>query len=214
MIHLGGPAETVGATGSLSLVSVADLQVYLDLPPGENDTYHQVLLDTVHMSAFRLMGGRFIKIPSVDFDEVVDIEQARRTLFLAQKPITSITAIDLGEMTSDGTFTSSNTLTTDEYYTDKPSGRIYTRWPGVWPKGQDIVRVRYKAGFSTVPADLKAAVCRWVSVLLVRIDAKNYHAIAHSSGNESTSFTLEEIPEASARVFEMYSLRSAYMPQG
>lgn len=203
-LRLAGPPETIGASGTLSLVTLAEALAYLNKPSdsgGPFDVLIQMFIDSVSTGAFGIMGGRFLKQPA-DFFDFVFTPESDRVILLHQFPIVSISQIEHGHMTANGVWSSSGTIATTDYYADNRNGRIY----GSWPDGiLHSIRVRWQAGYATVPADAKEAALMWVGVKRSRQINGRWDVLAQQGPTEGYSFGAE-LPAASANIFAKYAI--------
>lgn len=201
-LQLAGPDATTGASGTLTLVSVAETEAYLEKPgdAGAFDALVQTLIDSACWGAFGLMGGRFLKRPQTEFDFVMTPDDDEY-IYLHQYPVGTISLIEVGYMTANATWTASYTPIATDWYADKRSGKIY----GLWGSSAHSVRVKWSGGFSTVPADAKEAVMQWVGVKLSRLRKARWDASSMQSQNEGWTYT-DELPGAAASVFAKYAL--------
>ena len=204
-LQLSGPAETVGASGTLTLATLAETQAYLETPSdsgGAFDLLVQSLIDSVSVSAFGIMGGRFLKRPATSFDVVFTPVGDLEVLFLHQYPIGSISSIQLGYMSQDGTFSATQNLTGTDWYSDARSGRIYASLP----TGRHSVRVVWTGGYVTVPQDAKEALFQWVGVKLRNVRLSSWGALSIQSENEARAYSVEEIPGFARGIFGKYAI--------
>ena len=207
-LQLAGPAESVGAAGTLTLCSLAEFQAYIEKPGdsgGAFDILCQTLIDSASHGAFGLMGGRYLKRPATSFDFVLSPDSPE-VLWLNQYPIGTISSIQLGRLTGNGVWESSQSLLATEYYADPRSGRVYS-FSG-WPESKHSVRVVWTGGFDTVPADAKEALIQWAGVKLNRLRKGRWDI--RTMQDATTGFTFEnELPQSSAGVFAKYSIPEA-----
>ena len=204
-VQIAGPAETVGAAGTLTLATLAETLAYLEQTSdsgGPFDLLVQSLIDSVSVAAFGIMGGRFLKRPATAFDFAFTPLGSLDALFLHQFPVGTITSIDYGYMSQDGTFSAQQTPQATEWYADRRSGRIYATLP--W--GKHSVRIVWTGGYVTVPQDAKEALFQWVGVKLARIKTARWDATSMQGANEARTFREQEIPVFSRDVFAKYAI--------
>ena len=201
-LQLAGPAETVGAAGTLTLVTVAEVQAYIEKPAeAAFDLLLQTLIDSASTGAFGLMGGRFLKRPATEFDFVLSPE-TEEVVFLHQFPVGAVSLLEAGSMTANGVWTASHTFATTEYYVDARSGRLYASWPS----DRHSIRVRWSGGYATAaPPDAKEALMQWVAVKLQRLRKGRWDVRSMSGPTESYSFD-NELPQSAAVVFSKYAV--------
>ena len=203
-LQLAGPPETTGASGTLTLVSLAEQLAYLEKPSdsgGPFDVLIQMLIDSASVGAFAKMGGRFLKLPVDNFDFVFTPEIGG-VIHLHQYPIATIALVEIGSMTADQVWSPVGAaLGTNSYYADKRSGRLY----GDWPTSLHSVRVRWTAGYSSVPVDAKEALMQWVGVKRSRQKQGRWDVLSIQGATEGYSFA-GEIPASADAVFAKYAL--------
>jgi hypothetical protein len=201
-IAIAGPAETVGSSGTLTLVTVAEANAYLEKPAdaGAQDALLQILIDGVSFSAFALMGGRFLKRPSTPFDVVFTPRGDGSAIWLPQWPIGTISSIQLGNIASDQTFNPTTTLIATDWYSEPRSGRVYGSFP---LNVLHSVRVVWTGGYTAIPQDAKDAALQWVGVKLSRIRAARWDQSAMQKADQGASY-LDECPKSALDTFLRY----------
>lgn len=196
-LQLDGPAETTGAGGTLNFVSLAEVLVYLEQQSdsgGSFDTLVQKLIDSVSVSAFGLMNGRFLVRPSTEFDFVFTPEQ-EDVIFLPQYPVGTVSVVELGYMSANGTWSSSESVAVENYYVESLTGRIY----GSWPVQRHSVRIKWPGGYTAAPEDAKEAAAKWVGVKLQRARVARWDVTSQTKGGtESATYTAELPPDVAA----------------
>jgi hypothetical protein len=206
---LDGPDATTGAGGTLSLVTLAEFQAYIneDADAGPLDARQQTLIDSACYGAFSLMGGRFLLRPATEFDYVLSPFDAGNTLFLPQYPLGTISVLEIGYMSANGVWTSQRTVASGDYYADAESGRVY----GAWPLGMHTVRVSWPGGYTSalVPADAKEAVMMWAAVKMQRVRRSRWDVKTLQAASEGYSYTDTDLPEVARATFQKYSLATA-----
>jgi len=208
IVRLAGPAKTTGVGGTLSIVTLAEFQAYIneDSEAGV-DARQQILLDSACYGAFSAMGGRFILRPATEFDMVLSSIDIGETIFLPQYPIGTISVLELGYMSGNGIWTSQTTVTTGDYYVDSDTGRVY----GNWPLTLHSIRVKWPGGFlaADVPADVKEAVMIWAAVKLQRARRSRWDVKTLQAASEGYAYIETDLPESAAAIFRKYSLATA-----
>lgn len=134
----------------MSLVTLAEVRGYLSLAAGVADTTLQMLI-TNYSGVVNNFCGRDFEIKS--FYEEVDIEGAtEQSIKLSNLPIVSVVAL-----TDNGSLVAS-----DDYHVYR-QGRISLE-SDYFTEGFKKVSVSYVAGFTPVPADIKLAVEKLISI--------------------------------------------------
>ena len=205
-LQLAGPAETVGAAGTLTLVTVAEVQAYIEKPAeAAFDALLQILIDSACTGAFGIMGGRFLKRPATAFDFVLTPE-TEEVLFLPQYPIGTVSAVEAGYMSANNVWTATHVFASTDYYAESRSGRLYSQWPS----DRHSVRVTWTGGHVTPPSDAKDAVMQWVGVKLQRLRKARWDVRSMSGPTESYSFE-DELPQSAASILAKYAIPEASM---
>lgn len=201
-LRLTGPAESYGSSGTLSLVSVAEVLAHMEQTgdAGSFDALIQSYIDAVSAAAYGRMHGRFIKRPTTPFDYVITPIN-RDTVFLHQWPIGTVSTVEIGYMVGS-TWTSTQTLTAVDYTLDSERGLLIGY--GGFPDAQLSVRVEWTGGYTAVPPDLKEAVYKWVITKLVRKREGRIDATSQSGPTEGYTFE-DELLKASRDIFQKYS---------
>lgn len=196
------------STAHYALISVAELKPYLrdaGLTGGGEDAILTTIVDGLNRDAFSLMRGRFVLDSGITWDQVYDTK-ASRFIYMQQKPIVSVALLEQGYY-QDGTWTTLEAFTSDDYQIDANVGRLVRMQPWNWPATTFGMRVQYRAGFSAVPADLKLAMARWGKVLWNRILANRMDVTSVSHETEGTQYRMSELPDETARCLEFYALK-------
>lgn len=202
-LQLDGPAETTGASGTLNFVSLAEVLVYIEQQSdsgGAFDTLLQKLIDSVCVSAFGLMNGRFLKRPTTEFDYVFTPENDD-VLFLPQYPVGTVSVVELGYMSANGIWTASQTVAAEDFYVESVTGRIY----GSWPRVRHSVRIKWPGGYTAAPEDAKEAAAKWVGVKLQRSRVARWDVTSQTKGGTDSATYTAELPPEVAAIWSKYS---------
>lgn len=203
---LAGPQPTTGVGGTLSLVTLANFQAYINESSdsgGPKDTVHQTVLDAACRGAYNRMGGRYLLRPATEFDYVMQSQDDGSRVYLPQYPVGAISVLELGYMSADATWTSQKTVTSNEYYLDARSGIL----KGVWPLQLDSIRVKWTGGYTSaeLPADAKEAVMIWAGVKYQRTLRSRWDIKSNSAGQESAVYIETDIPDYVAQILSQYT---------
>lgn len=201
-IRINGPAETYGASGTLSLVSLAEVQAYMEQTgdAGPFDALIQSLIDSVSATAYGLMHGRFLKRPTAEFEYAITPIN-NTTVFLHQWPVGTVSLLELGYMLGN-TWTTVQTLTSVDYTVDKEKGLLIGY--GGFPATQFGVRVNWTGGYTAVPPDAKEACFKYVMTKLIRKRKGRIDATTQSGPTEGYTFE-DELPKAARVIFQKYA---------
>lgn len=151
----------------MALLELEELKDYL----GITSTTQDVILDIIRLgvvAAVENQTGR--EFESQARTEYYD-GPGERLLILNHRPVTAVTSVhvDSTGYAGQGTtpFESSSEWTQGDYFFIRPPVEASERNPGileaingVWTKGRGNIKVVYTAGYSTLPEDLKLAVCQ------------------------------------------------------
>ena len=141
------------------------LQTYKDLEGLKSNT-DDTRLSAIITSASQLVktycGNSLIDFVTEEKIETISVEFPSTKVQLTESPIISVTTVEEKESSAD----SYTTLSSAEYFVDTITDSIVRLSAGkekLWETGFGTVKVTYKAGYTTLPADLKLAVCDLVT---------------------------------------------------
>ncbi len=183
------------ALESYALVTWATVKDQLNLEDSEQTRAELVInaaSETANRYAQRTLGA-------ADYTEDID-GTGTRSVFVAQFPVNSLTAVYLD---SDRAFGSDTEVTDYVLYSD--IGKL-TRPEAYWTKGVQNVRVEYNAGYASVPAEIQLAVLEVVAYNWRRIASQSIGVRSMSGEGVQTEFELT-VPTNAQRVFESYRRR-------
>ena len=142
------------------------LQTYKDLEglkSNNDDTRLAAIVTSVSQLVKTYCANSLVDFVTEEKIENLNIEFASSKVQTTESPIISVTKVEEKQANA----TSYNTLTTDtDYYVDEPTDTIIRLSSGrekSWETGFGTVKLTYKAGYVTLPADLKLAVCDLVT---------------------------------------------------
>ena len=147
-----------------NLITLATYKTAEGIQSTKDDAKLELLIDSVSQLVKTYCNNSFVDYYNTDKIEYFNISYNTTFIQLSECPLRLVYSNDqdativptVSERTQFGeTYT---VLTNDtDYYIDTGIDAIY-RIGGSWPTGPGSVKVQYKAGYSTVPADLKLAV--------------------------------------------------------
>lgn len=202
-VRINGPSESYGASGTLSLVSVSEVQAYMEQTGdsgGPYDTLIQTLIDAVSASAYGLMHGRFLKRPAAEFEYAIT-PVASDMVFLHQWPVGTISLVEIGYMLGN-VWQTTQTVNSTDYTLDTQKGILIGY--GGFPATQFGVRVNWTGGYTSVPPDAKEAAIKHVVTKLIRKRKGRIDATSQAGPTESYTFE-DELPKAARIIFQKYS---------
>jgi len=153
-------------------------------------------------------GNSFVDYYSSNKTEEFNIDWGTHIVQLTESPIVSIVSVE--ERQSYGSSYSTLTTGSNEYYLDtKTDSILRTNDSGRyqnWPKGVGAIKVVYRAGYSSVPEDLKLAVNDLVTYYL-KDEHKQRQSIAGATlQNQGSSSQRQDVgfPDHIKRVLDLY----------
>jgi len=142
------------------------LQTYKDLEglkSNNDDTRLAAIVTSVSQLVKTYCANSLVDFVTEEKIENLNIEFASSKVQTTESPIISVTKVE----EKNATATSYITLTADtDYYVDTDTDTIIRLSGGrekSWETGFGTVKLTYKAGYVTLPADLKLAVCDLVT---------------------------------------------------
>lgn len=186
-----------------ALVSVDDLRVWLRMATYTYDEGQ--VMETVINSItdrFEEETGRHILNADRDTVERLDGFGAPH-VNLSRFPVISVS--ELLALATDGSTSETFTVTGSAVYVT-PTGRLIVQGQSDLPRGVANIKVTYKAGFATVPNEIRIAALQWGAELF-RAWAKEREPIESISiGNQTTTFFNDSIPTKVQAVIERYRI--------
>lgn len=154
---------------SYALTSVANVKAYLDITTSTKDTLIELLINGCTDWIEAECGNRRFKDSTTDITEYYDGDYdstGRDKIFLKQFPINSITSVSYksgGNISPTWVDYSLN-----DYERNDEQGVLYfanetRQYLLALPRGRQIVKVVYKAGYITIPSDLELCCIKLVA---------------------------------------------------
>jgi hypothetical protein len=135
----------------MSLTSVNNVKAYAGITGSTDDSLLASLVLSCDEAVKSLLLGRVLE--SANYTEVYD-GSGREELVLKQRPVTAITEVKFDSDWGFGDDIEAETLA--DFQADSGTGIAYWR-NGKWPRGRRNVRVKYTAGYATLPKDVVQA---------------------------------------------------------
>jgi hypothetical protein len=181
------------------LVATADLKSYLQITG--------ITYDTI-LASIKASVEAWMKIYCRDpflvaqYTEYYDGHGSSR-LHVRHYPITSIDEVNID---SDRTFAvATKVATADIIQSDQSNSEgVIELFGEVFSQGQKNVKVLYKAGYSSVPADLQLAVKIICAREFLIQDKKMAGIVSQSVSDKTLSLNLEEIPRNAWTILQAY----------
>ena len=188
-----------------NLITLATYKTAEGIQATKDDAKLELLIDSVSQLVKTYCNATFVDYYTNAKTEYFNINYNEAFIQLEEGPI--VMGDDAPVVSERLDFTSSyTTLTQDQdYYVDTDLDSIY-RIGTPWPKGPGAVKVVYKGGYATVPADLKLAVIDLVTYYH-KDEHKARQTIAGASiqNNASTSQRNNvAFPDHIKRVLDLY----------
>ena len=185
------------------LVTLEDYKTYKKITKTDADTELQYIIDSVNVLVRTFVGHSIIDYYTTARVETFNVQQGQAALQLNEWPVKEVVSVQTRE-DYDKAYV---TMDPVEYYVDPDVDCIYVHGKAAyWPEGFGAVKVTYKAGYATVPLDLRMA-CLDLVHMYVKEEYKEKRAIGNTSIDNSTSRASSlatEWPIHIIRVLDMY----------
>lgn len=142
------------------MADLITLREYKDMEGIQNpkDDYNlSQLITSVSQLVKTYCGNTFVDFYSTDKVETFTIDWGTHLVQLTESPVVSVSAVE----TRDSVTSSYQAVTSTNYYLDENTDTVlYVTGSSYrnWPRGPGAVKITYRAGYSTLPSDLKLAV--------------------------------------------------------
>ena len=142
------------------MADLITLREYKDMEGIQNpkDDYNlSQLISSVSQLVKTYCGNTFIDYYSTDKTDTFSIDWDTHLVQLTESPVVSVSAVE----TRDSVTSSYQAVTSTNYYLDYNTDTVlYVTGSNYknWPKGPGAVKITYRAGYSSLPGDLKLAV--------------------------------------------------------
>lgn len=185
------------------LVTLNDYKTYKKLTKTDADVELQYIIDSVNVLVRTFVGHSIIDYYTTPYVETFNIQQGQTALQLNEWPIVQVISIQKRDDFSQPY----QTVDPTEYYVDVDVDCVFIHGKGTyWPEGFGAVKVTYRAGYQTVPLDLRMA-CLDLVHMYVKEEYKEKRTIGSTSIDNSTSkgsSLATEWPIHIIRVLDMY----------
>ena len=192
---------------------MADLTTLIDYKAAEGiispkeDARLNFLIPSVSELVKTYCGNSFVDYYSSNKVENVNVDWDTHIIQLSESPVNSIVSVE--ERPNYGSSYLTLTTTAYEYYLDTVTDSVIRTTNGTyknWARGPGAVRVTYKAGYATLPSDLRLAVFDLITYYL-KDEHKERRSIAGASiQNQSSSSQRNNVafPDHIKRVLDLY----------
>ena len=189
-----------------NLITLADYKTAEGIQSTKDDAKLELLIESVSQLVKTYCNATFVDYYTNAKTELFNINYSESFIQLEEGPVVTTVGNKPVVYERENTTSSYNTLTEDtDYYIDEGLDSIY-RLDTTFPKGPGSVKVVYKAGYATVPADLKLAVIDLITYYH-KDEHKSRQTIAGASiqNNASTSQRNNvAFPDHIKRVLDLY----------
>jgi hypothetical protein len=186
------------------LVTLEDYKTYKKLTKTDTDLELQYIIDSVNVLVRTFVGHSIIDYYTTPYVESFNVKENQVSLQLKEWPIVQVVSV---ETRSDYNMPYV-AMDPVEYYVDTAVDCIYLHGKSspYWTTGFGAVKVTYKAGYASIPLDLRMA-CLDLVHMYVKEEYKEKRSIGNASIDNSTSRASSlatEWPIHIIRVLDMY----------
>ena len=189
------------------LITLANFKIAKKLTATTDDVLLESLIDSVSQLVKTYCGNSFVDYYATDKTQTFNVTWGTNILQLTESPVNTITSVK--ERTSYDSDYSTLTEAAYEFYFDPVSDCVYrTNSAGFinWQFGPGSVQIAYKAGYATIPLDLKLAVVDLIW-FYYKDEYKERRSIGSTSiSNDATSSLSQNVdfPDHIKRVLDLY----------
>lgn len=185
------------------LVTLEDYKTYKKITKTDADTELQYIIDSVNVLVRTFVGHSIIDYYSTPFVEIFNVKEGQAALQLNEWPIKEVVSVETRE-DYDKPYV---VMDPAEYHVDPDVDCIYIHGKSAyWTSGFGAAKVTYKAGYATVPLDLRMA-CLDLVHMYVKEEYKERRTIGNTSIDNTSSRAnalATEWPVHIIRVLDMY----------
>lgn len=198
---------TVAINGE-NLITLTQYKEQMEITTTTNDAKLNALITSVSQLVKTYCANSFLDYNAADKTESISIHDKNvYEVILTESPIISVSMVEIREATNEAY----TTLTPDDDYSiDLVTDSLFRLSGGItykaWPTGPASVKVTYRAGYVTLPADLKLAVVDLVTYYH-KEEHKVRQSLAGGSLNNSSSSSQPMnvgFPDHIKRVLDLY----------
>ena len=182
------------------LVNLDDYKKYKKLIKTENDEALTLIINSVCAMVKTYCGHSFTSYYSTNKVESFNVSEYQHALLLNEWPVKEVVQVE--ERQSDGTYAIVDAV---DYYVDTAIDTVF-KHTGYWASGFGAVKVTYKAGYATVPEDVKIAILDLISHYY-KEEYKERKTIGQASIDNAPSYRQvlsSKWPMHVSRVLDMY----------
>ena len=185
------------------MADLITIDKYKDIE-GISSTKLDIFVPAVSQLVKNYCGNSIVDYYSVDKVEEFSFNWASHILQLTESPLVSVSQVE----TRDNVTSAYTVLETTKYYIDLDTDSIF-RVQGTgfrnWPEGAGSVKVTYRAGYASCPADLQLAVADLITYYL-RDEHKARQSLSGATREnaESSIRNSPAFPDHIKRVLDLY----------
>jgi len=191
-----------------NLITLAEYKEAEGLQSAKDDLQINSLITSVSQLVKTYCGNSIIDFYSTDKTETFNIDWDTPIVQLTESPIVEVSLVQERDSYQESYTTL--TTTAHEYFLDEKTDSIIRTNSGNtyknWPRGAGAVKVVYKAGYASTPADLKLAIFDLVTYYH-KDEHKQRQTIAGASIQNQTSTSQRNnvaFPDHIKRVLDLY----------
>ena len=190
------------------LVTLIDYKAAEGLSNPKDDLRLQTLIPAISQLVKTYCANSFVDYYSTNKVDSINVNWGTHIVQLTESPVNSIVSVEERE-TYDSSYVTLTT-TSHEYYLDSATDSLIRTTGGTtyknWARGPGAVRVTYRAGYASLPADLRLAVFDLITYYL-KDEHKERRSIAGASiQNQASSSQRNNVafPDHIKRVLDLY----------
>lgn len=185
------------------LVTLEDYKTYKKITKTDADNELQYIIDSVNVLVRTFVGHSIIDYYNTAYTESFNIKQGQAALQLNEWPVKEIVSVETRQDYNQPYVV----MDPSEYYVDKDVDCVYIHGKSAyWPEGYGAAKVTYKAGYASVPLDLRMA-CLDLVHMYAKEEYKEKRSIGSTSIDNTSSKASSlatEWPIHIIRVLDMY----------
>ena len=190
------------------LVTLIDYKAAEGVTTPKNDAQLNFIIPSVSQLVKTYCANSFVDYYSTNKVDTINVNWGTHLIQLTESPVNSIVSVEERE-TYDSAYVTLTT-TSYEYYLDSATDSLIRTTGGTtyknWARGPGAVRVTYRAGYASLPADLRLAVFDLITYYL-KDEHKERRSIAGASiQNQASSSQRNNVafPDHIKRVLDLY----------
>lgn len=185
------------------LVTLTDYKTYKKITKTDADVELQYIIDSVNVLVRTFVGHSIIDYYTTPYVETFNVKEGQTSLHLNEWPVKDVVSVETRE-SYDQPYT---TMSATDYYVDKEVDCIYIHGNSTyWTPGFGAARVTYRAGYATVPLDLRMA-CLDLVHMYFKEEYKEKRSLGSTTIDNTSSKTgaiAAEWPLHIIRILDMY----------